>query len=83
MASKKDLELLKEIVRELTALNKVVKTKLRLFLKGKAMADVKDVLRELDKASLELLCELSLPEEDYEMCQAVKEVLEEKAEEEE
>jgi hypothetical protein len=35
-------------------------------------------LRELDKASLEMLCEMSLPDEDYEICQAVQEVLGEK-----
>jgi hypothetical protein len=79
MDHKSDLTLLKEIIRQLTELDKVVKSKLRLFLKGKNKDEVKDVLRELDKPSLQLLCEMSLPDEDYEICQAVKEVLEEKA----
>jgi len=77
MDHQKDLSHLKEIIRELTDLNKVVKTKLRVFLKGKDKEQVKDILREFDKPSLNLLCELSLPEEDYEICQAVQEVLHE------
>jgi hypothetical protein len=81
MANKTDLTLLKEIIRQLTELDKVVKSKLRVFLKGKNKEEVKDVLRELDRPSLEMLCEMSLPEEDYEICQAVKEVLDEKQEE--
>jgi hypothetical protein len=78
MDHQKDLSYLKEIIRELRELDKVVKTKLRVFLKGKDKEEVKDILRELDNASLHLLCEMSLPEEDYEICQAVKEVLDEK-----
>ena len=78
MDHKSDLALLKEIIRQLTELDKVVKTKLRDFLKGKSMNEIKDVLRELDKPSLVVLCEMSLPDEDYEMCQAVQEVLKEK-----
>jgi len=74
----KDLQLLKNIIRQLSELDKIVKTKLRIFLKGKSKNEIKEVLRELDKASLHLICEMSLPEEDYEICQAVKEVLEEK-----
>lgn len=74
----RDLALLKEIIRQLAELDKVVKSKLRLFLKGKDKDEIKEVLRELDKPSLDLLCEMSLPEEDYEICQAVQEVLAEK-----
>lgn len=74
----RDLSLLKQIIKQLSELDKVVKSKLRLFLKGKSKEEVKEILRELDKPSLDLLCEMSLPEEDYEICQAVKEVLEEK-----
>lgn len=76
----RDLALLKEIIRQLAELDKVVKTKLRLFLKGKQKEEIKEVLRELDKPSLDLLCEMSLPDEDYEICQAVQEVLAEKKE---
>ena len=68
----RDLALLKEIIRQLAELDKVVKSKLRLFLKGKDKDEIKDVLRELDKPSLDLLCEMSLPEEDYEICAAVQ-----------
>jgi hypothetical protein len=78
MDHQKDLSYLKEIIRQLAELDKVVKTKLRIFLKGKDKEQVKDILRELDTASLHLLCEMSLPEEDYEICQAVQEVLHEK-----
>jgi hypothetical protein len=74
----KDLQLLKNIIRQLSELDKIVKSKLRIFLKGKSKNEIKEVLRELDRPSLHLLCEMSLPEEDYEICQAVKEVLEEK-----
>jgi hypothetical protein len=74
----KDLILLKEIIRQLAELDKVVKSKLRLFLKGKDKEEIKEVLRELDSSSLHLLCEMSLPEEDYEICAAVQEVLAEK-----
>ncbi len=74
----RDLSLLKQIIKQLSELDKVVKSKLRLFLKGKSKEEVKEILRELDKPSLDLLCEMSLPDEDYEICQAVKEVLEEK-----
>ena len=78
MDHQKDLSYLKEIIRELAELDKVVKSKLRIFLKGKDKEQIKDILRELDKGSLNLLCEMSLPEEDYEICQAVQEVLHEK-----
>jgi hypothetical protein len=81
MDQKNDLEQLKEIIRQLAEMDKVVKTKLRGFLKGKSIQEMKEVLRELDKTSLELLCEMSLPEEDYEICQAVMEVLSEKKKE--
>ena len=78
MNHERDLSLLKQIIKQLAELDKVVKSKLRLFLKGKSKEEVKEILRELDAPSLNLLCEMSLPEEDYEICQAVKEVLEEK-----
>jgi hypothetical protein len=78
MEQDRDLTLLKEIIRQLTELDKVVKSKLRLFLKGKEKHEIKEVLRELDEPSLNMLCEMSLPEEDYEICQAVQEVLLEK-----
>ena len=78
MDHKSDLSHLKEIIRQLTELDKVVKSKLRVFLKGKNMEEIKEVLRELDKSSLHVLCEMSLPDEDYEICQAVQEVLKEK-----
>ena len=77
MDHKKDVAVLKEIIRQLAELDKVVKTKLRLFLKGKEKEDMKEILRELDKSSLHVLCEMSLPDEDYEICQAVQEVLSE------
>src|SRR5262245_47505388 len=78
MDKSKDLSLLKDIIRQLADLDKVVKAKLRLFLKGKDKEEIKDVLRELDNPSLHLLCEMSLPDEDYEICAAVQEVLAEK-----
>ena len=78
MEHDRDLALLREIIRQLAELDKVVKSKLRLFLKGKDKEEIKEVLRELDRASLDLLCEMSLPEEDYEICAAVQEVLAEK-----
>lgn len=73
----KDVNLLKQIIKQLAELDRVVKSKLRLFLKGKDKDDMKEILRELDPASLHVLCEMSLPEEDYEICQAVQEVLQE------
>jgi hypothetical protein len=75
MDHQKDLNLLKQIIRQLSELDKVVKSKLRLFLKGKSTEEIKEILRELDEPSLNMLCEMSLPEEDYEICQAVQEVL--------
>jgi hypothetical protein len=77
MSDNRDLNILKDIIKQLAEIDKIVKGKLRLFLKGKSKPEIKEVLRELDKPSLQLLCEMSLPEEDYEICQAVKEVLEE------
>jgi hypothetical protein len=71
----RDLTLLKQIIKQLSELDRVVKSKLRLFLKNKSKDEIKEVLRELDEPSLNLLCEMSLPEEDYEICQAVQEVL--------
>ena len=71
----KDLKLLKQIIQQLAELDKVVKSKLRLFLKGKDKNEIKEILRELDEPSLNMLCEMSLPDEDYEICQAVQEVL--------
>ena len=71
----KDVNILRQIIKQLAELDKVVKTKLRLFLKGKDKEDMKVILRELDKSSLHVLCEMSLPDEDYEICQAVQEVL--------
>ena len=73
----KDVNLLKQIIKQLAELDKVVKSKLRLFLKGKDKEDMKEILRELDPSSLHVLCEMSLPDEDYEICQAVQEVLQE------
>jgi hypothetical protein len=78
MDQPRDFSQLKEIIKQLVELDKAVKSKLRIFLKGKNKEEVKDVLRELDKQSLHLLCEMSLPDEDYEICQAVQEVLNEK-----
>jgi hypothetical protein len=78
MSDNRDLNMLRDIIKQLAEIDKIVKSKLRLFLKGKSKPEIKEVLRELDKPSLQLLCEMSLPEEDYEICQAVKEVLEEK-----
>ena len=78
MDHKTDLALLKEIIRQLVELDKVVKSKLRIFLKDKSHEEIKEVLRELDIPSLHVLCEMSLPEEDYEICHAVQEVLKEK-----
>jgi hypothetical protein len=78
MDHKTDLALLKEIIRQLVELDKVVKSKLRIFLKDKNHEEIKDVLRELDAPSLNVLCEMSLPDEDYEICHAVQEVLKEK-----
>jgi hypothetical protein len=80
MDHKKELSYLKDIIRQLVELDRVVKTKLHEFLRGKDHEQVKDILRELDKNSLHLLCEMSLPEEDYEICHAVQEVLKEKGE---
>jgi hypothetical protein len=77
MDQKKDATILKEIIKQLAELDKMVKTKLRMFLKGKSKEDMKEILRELDKPSLIVLCEMSLPDEDYEICQAVQEVLDE------
>jgi hypothetical protein len=77
MEEKKDIVVLKEIIKQLAELDKIVKSKLRLFLKGKSKAEMKEILRELDATSLRLICEMSLPEEDYEICQAVHEILEE------
>jgi hypothetical protein len=77
MGHEKDLNLLKQIIRQLSELDKVVKSKLRMFLKGKSKDEIKEVLRELDEPSLNMLCEMSLPDEDYEICQAVQEVLNE------
>ena len=79
MEQKKELSYLKDIIRQLVELDRVVKTKLHAFLKGKDHEEIKDILRELDKNSLNLLCEMSLPEEDYEICHAVQEVLKEKS----
>jgi flagellar hook-basal body complex protein FliE len=73
-----DAALLRQIIRQLAELDLLVKTRLHQFLKGRSKDEMKDVLRELDKASLEMLCEMSLPDEDYEICQAVQEVLGEK-----
>jgi hypothetical protein len=75
MSNDKDVNILKEIIKQLAELDKIVKNRLRLFLKGKDKEDMKKVLRELDKSSLHVLCEMSLPDEDYEICQAVQEVL--------
>jgi hypothetical protein len=80
MGIHKDIQLLKDIIRQLAELDKVVKGKLRVFLRGKNINEMKEVLRELDETSLNLLCEMSLPHEDYEICQAVHEVLDEKKE---
>lgn len=77
MDQDKDVNILKEIIRQLAELDRVVKNKLRLFLKGKDKEDMKRILRELDRSSLHVLCEMSLPDEDYEICQAVHEVLSE------
>jgi hypothetical protein len=77
MDHEKDVNLLKQIIKQLAELDKIVKTKLRLFLKGKDKEDMKEILRELDSSSLHVLCEMSLPDEDYEICQAVQEVLKE------
>jgi hypothetical protein len=74
----KDVQLLKQIIMQLAELDRVVKSKLRLFLKNKTKTEIKEVLRELDEPALNMLCEMSLPEEDYEICQAVIEVLDEK-----
>jgi|LakMenE01Jun11ns_1017448.scaffolds.fasta_scaffold6616723_1 hypothetical protein len=73
-----DAALLRQIIRQLAELDLLVKTRLHHFLKGRSKEEMKDMLRELDKASLEMLCEMSLPDEDYEICQAVQEVLGEK-----
>jgi hypothetical protein len=78
MDHNKELSSLKDIIRQLVELDRAVKVKLHAFLKGKDHEQVKDILRELDKNSLHLLCEMSLPEEDYEICHAVQEVLKEK-----
>lgn len=78
MDHEKDVAVLRQIIRQLKELDHLVKTRLRQFLKGRSKEDMKDVLRDLDSASLELLCEMSLPDEDYEICQAVQEVLDEK-----
>lgn len=77
MDHEKDVNILRQIIKQLAELDKVVKGKLRLFLKGKDKEDMKVILRELDKNSLHVLCEMSLPDEDYEICQAVQEVLNE------
>lgn len=77
MDHKKDVTILKEIIKQLAELDRIVKSKLRLFLKGKNKTEMKEILRELDASSLHVLCEMSLPDEDYEICQAVQEVLEE------
>jgi hypothetical protein len=81
MDQKKDVVILKEIIKQLAELDRIVKSKLRLFLKGKNKVEMKEILRELDKSSLHILCEMSLPDEDYEICQAVQEVLSEHKEE--
>src|SRR5689334_12794327 len=78
MDQKTDLALLKEIIRQLMELDKLVKSKLRILLKGKNHEQIKEVLRELDASSLHMICEMSLPNEDYEICHAVQEVLKEK-----
>jgi hypothetical protein len=75
MSQEKDVNILKDIIKQLAELDKIVKNRLRLFLKGKEKEDMKKILRELDKSSLHVLCEMSLPDEDYEICQAVHEVL--------
>jgi hypothetical protein len=75
MDQNKDVNVLKDIIRQLSELDRIVKNKLRQFLKGKDKEDMKTILRELDKSSLHVLCEMSLPDEDYEICQAVQEVL--------
>jgi hypothetical protein len=80
MDQNKDVSLLKQIIKQLAELDLIVKTKLRLFLKGKDKEDMKVILRELDASSLHVLCEMSLPDEDYEICQAVQEVLHEQKE---
>lgn len=79
MDHEKDVNLLKQIIKQLAELDHIVKSKLRLFLKGKDKEDMKEILRELDRSSLHVLCEMSLPDEDYEICQAVQEVLNEQA----
>ena len=78
MEQDRDLTQLKQIIRQLVELDHTVKSRLRLFLKGKKHEEIKDVLREFDEASLRMICEMSLPEEDYEICHAVQEVLDEK-----
>lgn len=75
MDQEKDVHLLRQIIRQLAELDKVVKSKLRMFLRGKSKEQMKDILRELDRPSLHVICEMSLPDEDYEICQAVQEVL--------
>lgn len=75
MDQNKEVNVLKDIIRQLSELDMMVKNKLRQFLNGKHKEEMKTILRELDKSSLHVLCEMSLPDEDYEICQAVQEVL--------
>jgi hypothetical protein len=78
MDHSQDVSILRQIIRQLAELDNLVKARLRQFLKGRSHEEMKEILRELDKPSLQLLCEMSLPDEDYEICHAVQEVLAEK-----
>ncbi len=55
-----------------------LKKRVRAEYMGLTLEQMKENMRTLEDSTLQFLCEIALPHEDYEICQAVNEVMEER-----
>lgn len=79
MNKKQELVVIQDLIKKMEDIQIIIHEKLRNYFNGKTVEEIKTILREEnDDESLRDLYELSLPVEDYEICQAIKEVAEEK-----
>ncbi len=77
--SKEEYKIFKRIGDRMVETQNIMKTKMLEYYKGKSIEEMKAEFRNMDDSILEFICnEIAIDAEMYEICQAVKEVIEEK-----
>ena len=79
MEEDEELEKLRELVSAYKAMDEQINDTIDLMIKGLSKDQLKELFRQVNRDYLKMILEeIALVKENYEACQAIKEVMEEK-----